>query len=149
MARPVEVNERDILIGVSLLGTDLVKIFTLKYFPPARVNRLKHEISNFQKSGLEKFCNELETFKELLQKCPSHSFPLAAQNHYFYSGLAPNSRSSVASVEGGFIQNRSTSDIHELYEMMSEQFILQPDRIAEESNKNVRSRNQLPPIGKN
>ncbi|KAL2541849.1 Nucleic acid-binding [Abeliophyllum distichum] len=103
---------------------DLIQKFTLKYFPPARVNRLKHEISNFQQSELKNFHEAWKRFKELLRNCPIHGFLLAAQNHYFYSRLAPTSRSSVDYAIGGSIQNRSVGDLHDLYETMSDQFVM-------------------------
>ncbi|KAL2532800.1 Uncharacterized protein Adt_06151 [Abeliophyllum distichum] len=55
-------------------------------------------------------------------KCPSHDFALAAQNHYFYSGLTSNGCSSVDSVAGGSIQNRSARELHDCMKTTNEQF---------------------------
>ncbi|KAL2518309.1 Uncharacterized protein Adt_14556 [Abeliophyllum distichum] len=41
--------------------------------------------------------------------------------------LASTSRSSVDSTAGGSIHTRSSGDLHDLYETMSEQFIMWPD----------------------
>ncbi|KAL2542372.1 Uncharacterized protein Adt_03350 [Abeliophyllum distichum] len=64
---------------------------------------------------------------------PSHQFLSASENHYFYFVLTPNSRSAVDftvvdSATTSFIQNRSVREIHDLYETMSEQFVIWPDR---------------------
>ncbi|KAL2531151.1 Retrotrans gag domain-containing protein [Abeliophyllum distichum] len=45
----------------------LIQKFTLKYFPPVRVNRLKYEISNFQQSELENF---YEAWKKIQPTAP-------------------------------------------------------------------------------
>ncbi|XP_052197380.1 uncharacterized protein LOC127804545 [Diospyros lotus] len=108
--------------------TDLVQKFTLKYFPPAKITKLKHEISTFQQAESENFHEAWERFKELLRKCPSHGFPLPAQNHFFYAGLTPHSRSAVDSTAGGSIRNKSAGELHDLFETMSEQLVMWPDR---------------------
>jgi len=100
----------------------------LKYFPPAKINKLKHEISTFQQAESENFHEAWERFKELLRKCPSHGFPLPAQNHYFYAGLTPYNRSVVDFTADGSIRNKSTGQLYDLFETMSEQFVMWSDR---------------------
>ncbi|XP_052179914.1 uncharacterized protein LOC127793168 [Diospyros lotus] len=107
---------------------DLVLKFMLKYFPSAEISRLKHEISTFQQAESKNFHEAWERFKELLRKCPSHGFPLPAQNYYFYTGLTPYSHSAVDSTAGGFIRNKSVGQLHDLFETMSEQFVMWPNR---------------------
>ncbi|XP_052197378.1 uncharacterized protein LOC127804544 [Diospyros lotus] len=107
---------------------DLVHKFTLKYFPPAKISKLKHEISTFQQAEIENFHEAWERYKELLRKCPNHGFSLPVQNHYFYAGLTPYSRSTVDSTAGGSIRNKSAGELHDLFETMSEQFVMWPDR---------------------
>ncbi|XP_052204069.1 uncharacterized protein LOC127809347 [Diospyros lotus] len=102
---------------------DLVHKFTLKYFPPAKISKLKHEISTFQQAKTENFHEAWEQYKELLRKCPNHGFSLLAQNHYFYAGLTPYNRSAVDS-----IRNKLAGELHDLYGTMSEQFVMWPDR---------------------
>ncbi|XP_052198364.1 uncharacterized protein LOC127805652 [Diospyros lotus] len=115
-------------LGSITTWTDLVQKFTLKYFPPAKINKLKHEISTFQQAEFENFHEAWERFKELLRKCPSHSFPLPAQNQFFYVGLTPQSRSAVDSTTEGSIRNKSAGELHDLFETMSEQLVMWPDR---------------------
>ena len=62
---------------------DLIHKFTLNYFPLVKISKLKHEISTFQQVESKKFHEAWKRYKELLRKCPSHNFPLLAQNHYF------------------------------------------------------------------
>ncbi|XP_052198255.1 uncharacterized protein LOC127805537 [Diospyros lotus] len=91
---------------------DLVHKFTLKYFPPAKISKLKHEISTFQQAEIENFHEAWERYKEFLRKCSNHGFSLPAQNHYFYAGLTPYSRSA-----GRFYSrssNRRAARVHEV-----------------------------------
>ena len=46
----------------------------------------------------------------------------------FYARLTPYSRSAVDSTAGGSIQNKSARELHDLYETMSDQFVMWPDR---------------------
>lgn len=64
----------------------------------------------------------------MLRKCPNHGFSLPAQNHYFYAELTPYSRSAVDYTAGGSIRNKSARELHDLYETMSEQFVIWPNR---------------------
>ncbi|KAL2492414.1 Retrovirus-related Pol polyprotein from transposon 17.6 [Abeliophyllum distichum] len=95
------------------------------------ISRFDEYYRNFKYHGVnekDNFHEAWKIFKQLLRKCPSRGFSLAAQNHYVYSELAPTSRSSVDSATGGSIQNRSIGDLYDLYETMSEQFIMWPKR---------------------
>jgi len=63
-----------------------------------------------------------------LRKCPSHGFPLPTQNHFFYAGLIPYSRSVVDSTAGASIRNKSVRELHDLFEIMSKQLVMWLDR---------------------
>ncbi|XP_052172112.1 uncharacterized protein LOC127788032 [Diospyros lotus] len=107
---------------------DVILKFTLKYFPLAKIKRLKIEISTFQQAESENFHEAWERFEELLRKCPSHGFPLPAQNHYVYVGLTLYSCSVEDSTTGGSIQNKSAGQLHDLFETMSEYFVMWPNK---------------------
>ncbi|XP_022867325.1 uncharacterized protein LOC111387038 [Olea europaea var. sylvestris] len=109
---------------------ELVQKFTTKFFPPARVAKLKHDITTFQQLDSETFHEAWERFKDMLRKCPNNGITLAQQVQYFYAGLTPSHRSNVDSSSNGSIQNKSIREAYELFEVMSEQSAMWPDRRA-------------------
>lgn len=109
---------------------ELVQKFTTKFFPPARVAKLKHDITTFQQLDSETFHEAWERFKDMLRKCPNNGITLAQQVQYFYAGLTPPHRSNVDSSSNGSVQNKSIREAYELFEVMSEQSAMWPDRRA-------------------
>ncbi|XP_022897634.1 uncharacterized protein LOC111411325 [Olea europaea var. sylvestris] len=107
-----------------------VQKFTTKFFPPARVAKLKHDITTFQQLDSETFHEAWERFKDMLRKCPNNGITLPQQVQYFYAGLTPSHRSNVDSLSNGSIQNKSIREAYELFEVMSEQSAMWPDRRA-------------------
>ncbi|KAL2525879.1 Aspartic peptidase [Abeliophyllum distichum] len=58
---------------------DLVQKFNTKYFPPAKVAQLKHDITVFRQLDSESFHEAWEMFKDLLRKCPNHDIQKGRQ----------------------------------------------------------------------
>ncbi|KAL2471363.1 Uncharacterized protein Adt_39499 [Abeliophyllum distichum] len=52
---------------------DLARKFCNKYFSPAKVAKMKLEISTFQQLDGEMYHEAWDRFKELLRKCPNHA----------------------------------------------------------------------------
>ena len=83
---------------------DLLNKFMARFFPPAKVAKLRIDISSFYQYEGESFYEAWERFKDLLRKCPHHSFTKWMQVHHFYNGLSRPTRTLIdASVRGAII----------------------------------------------
>ncbi|CAA3023591.1 Hypothetical predicted protein [Olea europaea subsp. europaea] len=51
---------------------DLAQKFCTKFFPPAKITKLKHDISIFRQGETESFDKAWNRFKTMLRKCPHH-----------------------------------------------------------------------------
>ena len=67
---------------------DLVQKLLAKFFPPAKMTKMRIEINNFAQYERETFYEAWDYYKELLRKCPHHSLLKWMQVHHFYNGLA-------------------------------------------------------------
>ncbi|KAA3467650.1 Integrase, catalytic core [Gossypium australe] len=72
--------------------------FLLKYFPPARMAKLRNDISSFVQMDLETLYDAWERHKDLLRRCPHHGLPLWLQVQTFYNGVNPSTRRLIDSV---------------------------------------------------
>ncbi|WP_375645363.1 retrotransposon gag family protein, partial [Bartonella sp. CL5QHWL] len=54
---------------------EMAEAFLARYFPPGKSARLRNEITSFSQVELESRFETLDTFKELLRRCPQHGFP--------------------------------------------------------------------------
>ena len=50
--------------------------FLLKYFSPAKMAKLRNDISSFVQMDLETLYDAWERYKDLLRRCPHHGLPL-------------------------------------------------------------------------
>ncbi|XP_022855443.1 uncharacterized protein LOC111376700 [Olea europaea var. sylvestris] len=107
---------------------EFIQKFTTKFFPHARVARLKYDITTFQQSEFESFHKAWESFKDMLPKCPNHGITMGQQVNYFYAGLTPSCRSNVDSSSNGSIKKKSIREAYDLFEVMSEQSAMWSDR---------------------
>ncbi|KAL2525542.1 Uncharacterized protein Adt_10596 [Abeliophyllum distichum] len=89
---------------------DLARKFCNKYFSPAKVAKMKLEISTFQQLDGERYHEAWDRFKELLRKCPNHGIKKGLQAQYFYSGLSSQSKSIVDSSANGSIANKNVNE---------------------------------------
>ncbi|XP_022883489.1 uncharacterized protein LOC111400305 [Olea europaea var. sylvestris] len=107
---------------------EFIQKFTTKFFPPARVAKLKHDITTFQQSEFESFHETWERFKDMFQKYPNQGITMGQQVNYFYAGLTPSCRSNVDSSSNGSIKKKSIRETYDLFEVMSEQSAKWPER---------------------
>ncbi|GKE69204.1 reverse transcriptase domain-containing protein [Tanacetum coccineum] len=80
---------------------NLVSKFVNRFFPPSRTTNLQNEITRFQQRFSESFTEAWDRFKDLLNKCPHHSFSPLHQIDTFYNGLNQSDQDSLNSAAGG------------------------------------------------
>ena len=86
---------------------DLSNKFLARLFPPAKVEKLRIDISSFYQYEGESFYEAWERFKDLLRKCPHHSFTIWMQVHHFYNGLSHLTRTLIDASARGAIMGLS------------------------------------------
>nr|GEW61896.1 reverse transcriptase domain-containing protein [Tanacetum cinerariifolium] len=90
---------------------DLVSKFVNYFFPPSKTRNLKNNITNFFKKFDETFSEAWDRFKDLLRKCPHHSFSELHQIDTFYNSLTQSDQESL---------NVAAGDITALTDMVKE-----------------------------
>ncbi|GJZ28992.1 hypothetical protein Tco_0573639 [Tanacetum coccineum] len=65
----------------------MLRVFLIKYCPPARTAKKMKEINNFQQEPDETLYQAWERFKELLLRCPQHYLTYMQEVISFYKGL--------------------------------------------------------------
>ncbi|XP_022897561.1 uncharacterized protein LOC111411243 [Olea europaea var. sylvestris] len=98
---------------------ELIRKFCNKFFPPARVAKIRLEIQTFQQKEGESYHETWNRFNELMRKCPNHGITQGNQVHYFYTGLAPLSKSQVDASAGGSIIGKSVQQTMDLFELIT------------------------------
>ncbi|KAK5772885.1 hypothetical protein PVK06_049187 [Gossypium arboreum] len=93
--------------------------FLLKYFSPAKTDKLRNDISSFVQMDLETLYDAWERYKDLLRRCPLHGLPLWLQVQTFYNGVNPLTRQMIDAAAGGTINNKTPKDAYEFIEEMS------------------------------
>ena len=86
---------------------DLSNKFLARFFPPAEAAKLRIDISSFYQYEGESFYEAWEIFKDLLRKCPHHSFTKWMQVHHFYNGLSHPTRTLIDASAGGAIMGKN------------------------------------------
>ncbi|XP_062080468.1 uncharacterized protein LOC133785233 [Humulus lupulus] len=102
-----------------LTWEDLAQKFLAKYFPPAKLARIRGEINHFCQFEGESLYDPWERFKELLQKCPRHGIVKWMLVHTFYNGLRGNTRTIIDAAVGGAFMSKSTNEAYELLQEMA------------------------------
>ncbi|XP_022855936.1 uncharacterized protein LOC111377113 [Olea europaea var. sylvestris] len=97
---------------------DLAKKFCTKFFPPAKITKLKHDISIFGQGETESF-EAWNRFKNMLWKCPHHGINKGLQVQYFYAGLLPSYKSLVDSSSNGSLSTKTIDEALELFESVA------------------------------
>ncbi|GJV93447.1 reverse transcriptase domain-containing protein [Tanacetum coccineum] len=93
-----------------LTWEDLVSKFVSYFFPPSKTTNLKNDITNFQQKFEETFSEAWDRFKELLRKCPHHSFLELHQINTFYNALTQSDQDFLNAAVGGNLLNRTPRD---------------------------------------
>ena len=86
---------------------DLSNKFLARFFPPAKAEKLRIDISSFYQYEGEPFYEVWERFNDLLRKCPHHSFTKWMQVHHFYNGLSRPTRTLIDASAGGAIMGKN------------------------------------------
>ncbi|GJY32288.1 reverse transcriptase domain-containing protein [Tanacetum coccineum] len=89
---------------------DLVSKFVNYFFPPSKTTNLKNDITNFQQRFDETFSEAWDRFKDLLRKCPHHSFLELYQIDTFYNVFTQSDQDSLNAAAGGNLLNRTPRD---------------------------------------
>ena len=95
---------------------DLSNKFLARFFPLAKAAKLRIDISSFYQYEEESFYEAWERFKDLLRKCPHHSFTKWMQVHHFYNGLSRPTRTLIDAFIGGAIMGKNEVDAYQILE---------------------------------
>ena len=95
---------------------DLSNKFMARFFPPAKVAKLRIDINNFYQYEGESFYEAWERFKDLLRKYPHHSFTKLMQVHHFYNGLSYPTRTLIDASARGVIMGKNEVEAYQILE---------------------------------
>ena len=95
---------------------ELVNKFLAQFFPLAKVAKLRIDINNFCQYDGETFYEARERFKDLLRKCPHHSFTKWMQVHHFYDGVSIPTRTLIDASAGGAIMGKNEVEAYQFLE---------------------------------
>ena len=95
---------------------DLSNKFLARFFPQAKAAKLRIDISSFYQYEGESFYEAWERFKDLLRKCPHHSFTKWMQVHHFYNGLSRSTRTLIDASAGGAIMGKNEMEAYQILE---------------------------------
>ena len=95
---------------------ELVNTFLTRFFPPTKEEKLRIDISNFCQYEGETFYETWERFKDLLRKCPHHSFTKWMQVHHFYNVLSAPTRTLIDASAGGVIMGKNEVEAYQILE---------------------------------
>ncbi|XP_060963430.1 uncharacterized protein LOC133032939 [Cannabis sativa] len=98
---------------------ELALKFLSKFFPPAKIAKLRADINNFTQHDDESLYEAWERFNDLLRKCPNHGIEKWLQVHNFYTGLLNNTRTLIDVAAGGAFMRKSANEAFELLEEMA------------------------------
>ena len=87
-----------------------------RFFPPAKVAKLRIDISSFYQYEGEWFYEAWERFKDLLRKFPHHSFTKWMQVHHFYNGLSRLTATLIDASAGGAIMGKNEVEAYQILE---------------------------------
>ena len=90
--------------------------FLARFFPPAKVAKLRIDISGFYQYERDLFYEAWERFKDLLRKCPHHSFTKWMQVHHFNNGLSRPTRTLIDASAGGAIMGKNEVEAYQILE---------------------------------
>lgn len=106
--------------GSIVSWNDMVKKFTMKFFPPSRVHQIRNEVYLFRQRDFETYPEAWDRFKSAFRKCPNLNIPKLAQIYLFYNGLRSEFRNIVDASAGGSILTIEVDDAHNLFERIAE-----------------------------
>ena len=95
---------------------EFVNKFLARFFPLEIAAKLRIDISNFFQYEGETFYESWERFKDLLRKCPHHSFTKWMQVHHFYNVLSAPTRTLIDASVGGAIMGKNEEEAYQILE---------------------------------
>ena len=95
---------------------DLSNKFMARLFPPTKSEKLRIYINSFYQYKGESFYEAWERFKDLLRKCPHHSFTKWMQVHHFYNGLSRPTRTLIDASARGAIMGKNEVEAYQILE---------------------------------
>ena len=98
---------------------DLSNKFLARFFPLAKVSKLRIDISSFYQHEGESFYEAWERFKDLLRKCPHHSFTKWMQVHHFYNGFSRSTRTLIDAFARGAIMGKNEVEAYQILENLA------------------------------
>ncbi|KAM6553959.1 hypothetical protein CsatB_014721 [Cannabis sativa] len=98
---------------------ELALKFLSKFFPPAKIAKLRADINNFTQQDSEFLYEAWERFKDLLRKCPNHGIEKWLQVHNFYNGLMNETRTLIDAAAGGAFMRKTANEAFDLLEEMA------------------------------
>ena len=78
------------------------------------MEKLRIDISSFYQYEGELLYEVWERFKDLLRKCPHHSFTKWMQVHHFYNGLSRPTRTLIDTSAGGAIMRKNEVEVYQI-----------------------------------
>ena len=98
---------------------ELSRAFIIKYFPPAKIAKIRNELSTFTQREGESLYEAWERNKDLQRQCPHHSIPEWLLIENFYNGLDQSIRGSLDAAAGGSLMSKSEAQARALIEEMA------------------------------
>ena len=98
---------------------ELYTAFFNKYFPPAKVLKIRNEINSFYQREDESFYECWDRFKDLQRQCPPQLIPTWDLAQSFYKGVNSAVRANIDASAGGTIMSKTPEDALELFEEMA------------------------------
>ena len=99
---------------------ELVNKFLTRFFPLAKVAKLRIVINNFYQLDVESFYEAWERYKDLLRKFPNHNLPKWMQVHHFYNGLSVPTRTLIDVSVGGAILEKNEIEAYQILENIAQ-----------------------------
>ena len=87
-----------------------------RFFPPAKAEKLRIDISSFYQYEGESFYEAWEIFKDFLRKFPHYSFTKWMQVHHFYNGLSRPTRTLIDASTRGAIMRKNEVEAYQILE---------------------------------
>lgn len=112
--------------GTITTWADLATKFLSKYFPPARIAKLRNDITSFMQHNSESLHEAWERFKDLLRKYAHHEIAKWLQVQNFYNWLNEMMRTTVDAAAGGALMAKDEHVAWDLLEKMANNNSLWP-----------------------
>lgn len=90
---------------------EITEQFMLKYYPVKKTQEFRTKLMTFVQGADDPFHEVFGRFKELLQQCPHHHFPLELYWQFFYDGLTHAFQYIANNAAGGNIADVTASEL--------------------------------------